>query len=1380
VDCPVVEPGVLTEMNERENIMERNKFVKMMCLLVLAAFWLSCGVDQAFAQSGKLKGKDPNSIIERIKKDRALIEQRKAAAERLAKQRKALADKGITSSVIAPPGGVPDYFGVANWANSPALRKFVDTLPGLTAANASSTLGTYISVAVPDTASYPGSDYYEIGVVEYTQKMHSDLPATTLRGYVQLNDPVNPVTRDGAGNIVAWPQPHYLGPVIVSAKNRPVRIKFTNLLPTGSGGDLFVPVDTTVMGSGMGPLGMAAMPMNFTQNRADLHLHGGRNPWISDGTPHQWITPEGEMTPYSKGVSLQNVPDMPDPGPGSSTYYYTNQQSSRLMFYHDHSWGITRLNVYVGEAAGYLITDPNEEGLINSNVIPSLPGIYRYGIPLIIQDKSFVDATTVRVTDPTWNGGTGTPDANGVRPPVTGDLWYPHVYVPAQNPYDIGGANAYGRWHYGPWFWPPTDVPFLPIPNPYCLPTPPAPGSYPNGTYDNSLAPWEPPYMPATPNPSIPGESFMDVAVVNGAAYPTITVEPKAYRFRILNAANDRFFNLQMYVADPNVVSSDGRANTEVNMVAAVATPGFPALWPTDGREGGVPNPAAMGPSWVQIGTEGGFLPQPAVIPNQPVTWNANPTTFNFGNIVDHSLLLGTAERADVIVDFSQYAGKTLIVYNDAPAAFPALDARYDYYTGAPDLTGEGGHSGPQAGFAPNTRTIMQIVVANTAAAPAFDNPDPAINDGLAQLNAAFASTAGSDGVFKRSQDPIIVGQTAYNTAYNMTFPSTWPNWGISRIQDNSLSFMTPAGTILTIPMEPKAIQDEMGEAFDEYGRMAGRLGLELAKTTAGIQTFVLQNYVDPATEDINDCVITGVATAGDGTQIWKITHNGVDTHTIHFHLFDVQLLNRVGWDGAIRLPDKNELGWKDTIRISPLEDTIVALRAVGPRLPFGQPDSVRPLNPMEPLGSMNGFSQIDPYTGDIKEGGETPDPDVNRLFNFGWEYVWHCHILSHEEMDMMRPVKFNVARNLPAAPVLTVLGPTEALLTWTDGTPPTPVYPELGNTWGSPASEVGFRIERADNGGAFAPLATAIANATNYTDATIDPLSSYQYRVVAFNAAGESVSNTVQLGAPPAVNLALGRPTAASTTYASFLASNATDGVAASRWSSAFSNNQWIYVDLGSVATIQRVVLNWEAAYGRSYNIQVSDDAVSWTNVYSTTTGNGGIDDITLAAPATGRYVRMLGIQRATGWGYSLYEFEVYGVAGPPPPPPAGNLALGRPTVASTTYASFLASNATDGVAASRWSSAFSNNQWIYVDLGSVATIQRVVLNWEAAYGQSYIIEVSNDAISWMSVYSTTTGNGGIDDITLAAPATGRYVRMLGIQRATGWGYSLYEFEVY
>jgi hypothetical protein len=136
-------------------------------------------------------------------------------------------------------------------------------------------------------------------------------------------------------------------------------------------------------------------------------------------------------------------------------------------------------------------------------------------------------------------------------------------------------------------------------------------------------------------------------------------------------------------------------------------------------------------------------------------------------------------------------------------------------------------------------------------------------------------------------------------------------------------------------------------------------------------------------------------------------------------------------------------------------------------------------------------------------------------------------------------------------------------------------------------------------------------------------------------------------------VNRALGRPaTASSTESASYPASYAVDGNTGTRWSSAFSDPQWIQVDLGSSYAINRVRLNWEAAYANAYSIQVSSDAVNWTSIYSRTSGAGGIND--LAVSGTGRYVRMYGTTRATVYGYSLWEFEVYGnpVTGPTPTP--------------------------------------------------------------------------------------------------------------------------------
>jgi FtsP/CotA-like multicopper oxidase with cupredoxin domain/transcriptional regulator CtsR len=939
---------------------------------------------------------------------------------------------------------------------SGGLRKFVDSLPGLTAAKANN-LGQYIPVAIPDTATYPGSDYYEISLVEYTEKMHSDLKPTTLRGYVQTN------TTDETIKV-----PHYLGPMIMAKKDRPVRIKFTNKLLTDTGGDLFLPVDTTVMGAGMGPLGMNTngKPMNYSQNRATVHLHGGKTPWISDGTQHQWITPAGENTAYPKGVSVQNVPDMPDPGDGSQTFYYTNQQSARLMFYHDHAYGITRLNVYGGEAAGYLLTDGVEQDLITNGIIPTEQ------IPLIIQDKTFLpDEATLKATDPTWPFPVDLNRSN---------LWLPHVYMPNQNKNDLQGVNPMGRWDYGPWFWPPWPVKANPqmVPNPY------------------AAEPGQPQEIPNLPNISMGMENFMDTPLVNGTAYPNLTVEPKAYRFRILNAANDRFWNLQLYqaVSDQPMWNSDGTLNTanagEISMVDADKNTAWPAGWPTpDLRDGGLPDPTKRGPNMIQIGTDGGFLPKPVVWENIPIGFDKDAKSMTVGNIKEHNLFIGPAERADVIVDFSAFAGKTLILYNDAPAAVPASDPRYDYYTGNPDLRDAGGAPPTQPGYGPNTRTVMQIRVAATTPANPFDQ---------AKLEAAFASTPTSQGVFARSQEPIIVPQAAYNSAYNANFPNDASAY--VRVQDTSLTF-TPMGstTPTTIQFKPKAIAEEFE---DTYGRMSGFLGVEVPFTNGMNQTTIFYTVIDPATEIIDEYL----GTTGDGIQIWKVTHNGVDTHPIHFHLFDVQLINRVDWAGVVKPPEPNELGWKDTVRMNPLEDCIVALRPVAPKQPFGIPDSKRLLDPTMPEGSTMGFKNVDP--------NGNPITVTNQLTDFGWEYVWHCHILSHEEMDMMRPIQFNVGRQLPAAPLVSVAAAgSQYNLAWTDTTPPNDPA-----TLGNPANEIGFRIERADvddtgQAGTYVELGKALANATTYSDATAVSGKTYSYRVVAYNAAGETASNPVMAG---------------------------------------------------------------------------------------------------------------------------------------------------------------------------------------------------------------------------------------------------------------------------
>jgi hypothetical protein len=239
-----------------------------------------------------------------------------------------------------------------------------------------------------------------------------------------------------------------------------------------------------------------------------------------------------------------------------------------------------------------------------------------------------------------------------------------------------------------------------------------------------------------------------------------------------------------------------------------------------------------------------------------------------------------------------------------------------------------------------------------------------------------------------------------------------------------------------------------------------------------------------------------------------------------------------------------------------------------------------------------------------------------------------------------------------------------------------------------------------------------------------------------------------------------------------------AVDGNPGTRWSSQFADPQWIQVDLGATATISQVVLQWESAYGTAYQIQTSANASTWTTIYSTTTGAGGTETRTVTG--SGRYVRMYGTARAGGYGYSLWEFKVYGSLATTNPAGCGstNAAQGKPATASSQEGADVAAGmAVDGNTGTRWSSQFADPQWIQVDLGAPQSICQVVLQWESAYGTAYQIQTSANASTWTSIYSTTTGAGGTETLTVSG--SGRYIRMYGTVRSGGYGYSLWEFKV-
>ncbi|SEP18274.1 multicopper oxidase family protein [Paenibacillus sp. OV219] len=299
------------------------------------------------------------------------------------------------------------------------------------------------------------SSYYEVTMKEFSQKLHRDLGPTRLWGYEGV----------------------FPGPTFEVLKNETVFVKWINDLPNKH----FLPVDPTIHGS----------EITLPEGRSVVHLHGGRTPAHSDGYPEAWFTKNFEKT----GPLFER-----------EVYTYPNIERATMLWYHDHTIGITRLNVYAGLVGCYFIRDNLERSL-------NLPR-GEYEIPLVIVDRSF------------------NPD---------GSIYYPS----GPDPNEVG-----------------------------------------------------------LPQPSLVPPFDADTILVNGMVYPFLNVEPRKYRFRILNAANSRILTLKMESNQP----------------------------------------------FYQIGTDGGLLEKTVKI---------------------NEFMLLSAERVDVIIDFSQFYGQTIILKNITKSASP-------------------------------------------------------------------------------------------------------------------------------------------------------------------------------------------------------------------------------------------------------------------------------------------------------------------------------------------------------------------------------------------------------------------------------------------------------------------------------------------------------------------------------------------------------------------------------------------------------------------------------------------------------------------------------------------------------------------------------------
>ena len=430
------------------------------------------------------------------------------------------------------------------------------------------------------------------------------------------------------------------------------------------------------------------------------------------------------------------------------------------------------------------------------------------------------------------------------------------------------------------------------------------------------------------------------------------------------------------------------------------------------------------------------------------------------------------------------------------------------------------------------------------------------------------------------------------------------------------------------------------------------------------------------------------------------------------------------------------------------------------------------------------------------------------------------------------------------------------------------------GSWSGSPTS-FRYQWQRCDSaGGACQPIANATIRTYLLTPSDVG--WTVGVIVTATNGSGDSLPAASAVTAVVAGDLALTRPTSASSSESGSMAPNmANDGNSSTRWSSSFADNQWWQVDLGSVKPVNTVSLNWEVAYASSYKIQLSTDGSTFTTVATVSLAAAGWKT-TSFTETSARYVRVLGVTRATVYGISFWDAQVFdgaggggGGGGAVPVNTAlptvsgfagqgqtltatngawngsptsfryqwqrcdtgggncqpiaaatnptyvltqsdvgqtvgvlvtatngsgdslpsasavtgivrGDVALSRPASASSSETTALTPDkANDGNSGTRWSSSFADNQWWQVDLGSIKQVETVGLNWEAAYASSYQIQVSSDGSRFATVATVSLAAAGWKMTTFTATSA-RYVRVLGVTRATNNGISFYDAQVF
>lgn len=296
-----------------------------------------------------------------------------------------------------------------------------------------------------------------------------------------------------------------------------------------------------------------------------------------------------------------------------------------------------------------------------------------------------------------------------------------------------------------------------------------------------------------------------------------------------------------------------------------------------------------------------------------------------------------------------------------------------------------------------------------------------------------------------------------------------------------------------------------------------------------------------------------------------------------------------------------------------------------------------------------------------------------------------------------------------------------------------------------------------------------------------------------------KTVMNTE--AATTVTDIAEGKTVYCSSSITNYEGQYAVDGNSATKWVSQAADNQWIIVDLGAIYNVASLRLVWGEEYPTKYTVSWAQELGDWHDAITWGSGlNGQMGEkIHMFYDRPVRYIKVQCNIRGTQYGISLYDFNIYGelAEGQVEPTTAAtetttvpettvigaevtNLALGKYVLSSSNETNdLMAEKAVDGDMNTRWSSAFIDNQWIMVDLGDIYTVGTVKLFWEDAYASKYTIQWSQDGETWYDACTSYINSPG-ETVNMMYNRPARYIKIIGDERATEYGISLYELEIY